>query len=108
MSYKVLSTATFQKDTKRLLKKYPSLKSDLLLLVQSLETQPIQGIPLGNNLYKIRLSISSTGKGKSGGARVISLVKVIREEVFLVTIYTKSERSSISKDDLERMLSDLP
>ena len=107
MSYKVLSTPTFQKDTKRLLKKYPSLKSDLLLLVQSLETQPIQGIPLGNNLYKIRLSISSTGKGKSGGARVISLVKVIREEVFLVTIYTKSERSSISKDDLERMLSDL-
>ena len=108
MSYKVLPTPTFQKDTKRLQKKYPSLKSDLLHLVQSLETNPVQGISLGNNLYKIRLSISSTRKGKSGGARVISLVKVIQEEVFLVTIYTKSERSSISNDDLERILSELP
>jgi mRNA-degrading endonuclease RelE of RelBE toxin-antitoxin system len=77
MSYKILLTNIFQKDLKRLFKKYPSLKSDLLHLIHSLELQPTQGTSLGNNLYKIRLSISSTGKGKSGGARVISFVKVI-------------------------------
>lgn len=107
MSYKVLLTNIFQKDFKRLFKKYPSLKSDLSYVIQSLESQPTQGTSLGNNIYKLRLSISSTGKGKSAGARVIYWVKVVREEVFLVTIYTKSERSSISKEELERMISEL-
>lgn len=107
MSYKVLLTNIFQKDFKRLFKKYPSLKSDLSYVIQSLESQPTHGTSLGNNIYKLRLSISSTGKGKSAGARVIDWVKVVREEVFLVTIYTKSERSSISKEELERMISEL-
>ena len=39
-----------------------------------LET-PGQGTPLGHDAYKIRLKITSKEKGKSGGARVISLVE---------------------------------
>jgi hypothetical protein len=107
MSYKIFITNTFQKDTKRLLKKYPSIKSDLAKLIQSLENQPTQGTSLGNDLYKIRLSIGSSGKGKSGGARVIFLVKIVREEVFLITLYSKSERSSISKQELSQLLDKL-
>lgn len=107
MSYKVLVTSTFQKDTKRLFKKYPSIKTDLRHLIDTLEINPTQGISLGNDLYKIRLSIGSTGKGKSGGARVISLVKVIREEVFLLALYSKSEKSKISKEELSELISKL-
>ncbi|SFU07468.1 RelE toxin of RelE / RelB toxin-antitoxin system [Algoriphagus locisalis] len=107
MSYKVLVTNTFQKDTKRLFKKYPSIKSDLQHLIESLETDPTQGTSLGNNLYKIRLSIGSTGKGKSGGARVISLVKIIREEGFLIALYSKSEKSSISMEELRELITKL-
>ncbi|WP_439488611.1 type II toxin-antitoxin system RelE/ParE family toxin [Algoriphagus sp.] len=104
MSYKVLVTSIFQKDTKRLFKKYPSIKSDLRQLIKSLEENPTLGTSLGNSLYKIRVSIGSTGKGKSGGARVISLVKVVNESVFLLTIYSKSEKSSISKEELKELI----
>ncbi|MEZ4776026.1 MAG: hypothetical protein R3D00_22810 [Bacteroidia bacterium] len=76
MSYNVSSIPLFDKQAKRLAKKYPSLKKDLTQLLQSLEDNPKQGTELGNNFYKIRLAIASKGKGKSGGSRVITYVKI--------------------------------
>ena len=68
MSYNVITLPPFERQVKRLLKKYPSLKSELRELIASLKEHPDQGAPLGNNCYKIRISIASKGKGKSGGA----------------------------------------
>jgi hypothetical protein len=62
------------------------------------------GTPIGNNCYKVRLSISSKGKGKSGGARVITCVIVKEAEVFLLYIYDKSEQSTISDKELLQLL----
>lgn len=107
MSFKILLSDTFQRNFKQLEKKHLSLKSDLFNLIQSLENNPTQGIPLGNNLFKIRISITSTGKGKSGGARIITFAKLIDQEVFLITIYSKSDRESISKEELEKLTKDL-
>jgi hypothetical protein len=107
MSFKILLSDTFQRNFKQLAKKHSSLKSDLFNLIESLESNPSQGTPLGNNLFKIRVAITSTGKGKSGGARVITMVKVINQEVFLITIYSKSDRESISIEDLEKLIKDL-
>lgn len=84
MSYKIQTTPPFEKQAKKLARKYPSLKTDLLLLIESLETNPEQGTSLGNNFYKIRLAIKSKAKGKSGGARIITFVKVVKETVFLL------------------------
>ena len=67
MSYNVLPIPPFDRQLKRLSKKYPSLKAEYLQLIESLEQNPEQGTNLGNNCYKIRLSIASKGKGKSGG-----------------------------------------
>ena len=103
MSYKISSIPLFDKQAKRLAKKYPSLKLDLLLLIESLEDLPVQGKALGNNFYKIRLSISSKGKGKSGGERVITYIKVIESTVFLTSIYDKSEKSTITDQELEQI-----
>jgi mRNA-degrading endonuclease RelE of RelBE toxin-antitoxin system len=75
MSYKILFTPEFEKEIKRLSRKYPSLKQDYLELLHSLSANPIQGISLGNQCFKIRLSIKSKASGKSGGARVITCVK---------------------------------
>ena len=72
--------------------------------------QPRTGIPLGNNTFKIRLAIKSKGKGKSGGARIISLVEtevigLIRSNVvILLTIYDKSEIDSISKEEIDALI----
>ena len=68
MSYKVKTIDIFEKQAKRLTKKYVSLKQELLELVDELEKNPQQGTAIGKNCFKIRLAIASKGKGKSGGA----------------------------------------
>jgi mRNA-degrading endonuclease RelE of RelBE toxin-antitoxin system len=92
MSYKVNTTPLFEREAKPLIKKYSSLANDLNDLIDSLAEQPIQGTALGNNCYKIRLAIKSKGKGKSGGARIITCVIAVREEVVLLSVYDKTER----------------
>ncbi|MEP7167755.1 MAG: type II toxin-antitoxin system RelE/ParE family toxin [Bacteroidota bacterium] len=103
MNYKVYSIPLFDKQAKRLAKKYPSLKNDLDKLIKSLVENPLQGKALGNNFYKIRLAISSKSKGKSGGARVITHIKLIHESVYLSTIYDKSEKATIGDKELEEV-----
>lgn len=106
MSYKIKNTDSFNKDLKRLSKKYVSIKTDYAALLQSLLITPTQGIPIGKDCYKIRIAIFSKNKGKSGGGRVITLVRVIKEEVFLLAIYDKSEKEDISNAELKQLLED--
>ena len=108
MSYKVKTLPTFEKELKRLAKKYHSLKKEYLELVQSLQKQPEQGSPLGNNCFKIRLAIASKGKGKSGGARVITYIQVLQTSVYLLTIFDKSEQENIPDKELEELIKWIP
>jgi hypothetical protein len=89
MGFEVRTLPSFEKDVKLLLRKYPSLKKDLLLLIDSLEIQPIQGISLGNDFYKIRLAIRSKGKGKSGGQELLLVQKLFRRKFFLLLFMIK-------------------
>ncbi len=104
MSYNVFSIPPFDKQLKKLAKKYPSLKKEFGQLIASLESSPKQGSPLGNNCYKIRLLITSKGKGKSGGARIISNVQVLQSSVYLLSIYDKSDKENISDKELLALL----
>lgn len=108
MSYKVISIPKFEKELKRLVKKYPSLKEEYIELVQSLKADPLQGTPLGNDCYKIRIAIASKGKGKSGGARAITYLEVLRTSVYLLTIYDKNQRDSITDKELHELLKWIP
>ncbi|MFN8344891.1 MAG: type II toxin-antitoxin system RelE/ParE family toxin [Spirosomataceae bacterium] len=72
--------------------------------MENLLENPQQGTPLGKNLYKIRMPIASKGQGKSGGARVITCVKILKEKIFLVAIYDKSEMEVISEKELSERL----
>ena len=105
MPYNVVTTPPFEKNFKRLKKKYFSLKEDLLDLIERLSENPIIGDSLGNSNYKIRLQITSKNKGKSGGARVITHVYVEKETVYLLAIYDKSEVESISQASINELLS---
>lgn len=110
MTVTVRITKRFKTDAKPLLKKYPSLSKELLTLETELIYNPKMGTPLGNNTYKIRLKISSKGKGKSGGARVISLVettliaKVQDMTVNLITIYDKADTATINDKELKELI----
>ncbi len=108
MSFEVKSIEVFERQAKRLHKKYPSLKSELHSLIQELKVLPDQGKPLGNGCFKIRLAIKSKGKGKSGGGRVITCVKVKKESVFLLSIFDKSEQATISDKELKELLKLIP
>lgn len=104
MSYNVIPTPDFKKFFKKLYKKYPSLKDDLLILIEKLETDYHIGISLGNNFFKIRLAIESKNKGKSGGARVIYFFLTEENEIYLIHIFDKSESENIPKDILKELL----
>ena len=107
MNYNIELTDNFKKEAKRLAKKYKSLKTDIAELVAELEINPTKGISLGNDIYKIRLAIKSKGKGKSGGARIMSYVKVIQTEVLLFSIYNKGEKDSISDKEIKDLIKNL-
>ena len=100
MKYNILTSSCFDKEFKKLAKKHKSLKSDLAELFNALQENPEQGISLGKNCYKIRLAISSKGKGKSGGARVITNFQIVNDTIYLLSIYDKVDKDSISDKDL--------
>ena len=104
MSYSIEITRHFEREAKPLLKKYPSLRSELATLGEELSENPEKGTPLGNNLYKIRLAIASKGKGKRGGARVITYLKTEQGNVYLLSIYDKGERDTISDKEIREIL----
>ncbi|MDR0871598.1 MAG: addiction module toxin RelE [Planctomycetaceae bacterium] len=102
-SYNVDTLRSFDKELKRLKKKYPSLKAEYQKLIKSLAESPTQGKPLGDDCYKVRLAIASKGKGKSGGGRVITCVKIVRQTVYLLTIYDKSEYEIIPDSVIQEL-----
>lgn len=107
MSYKVKTIPYFDRQAKRLSRKFQSFKTELSELIDSLEKNPAQGVSLGNDCYKIRVAIKSKGKGKSGGVRVITHVIVIREQVYLLTVFDKSKKENISDEELQEFLNRL-
>lgn len=114
MKVTVRITKMFKIAAKPLIKKYPSLQKDLLKLEAELINRPTLGTSLGHDAYKIRLKISSKGKGKSGGARVISLVETtLISEIYtteeqvtvnLITIYDKADTATISDKELKELI----
>ena len=109
MKYNIIATRNFEKEVKKLAKKYFSLKAELAQLeIDLLNNQPV-GTPIGRNAYKIRLAVKSKGKGKSGGMRIITYLEldifiVDLTNIYLLTIYDKSETENISKEELKRLI----
>jgi len=108
MSYNIIAVPTFRKELKKLAKKYHSLKTDLAVLFESLEENPTQGTSLGRNCYKIRLAISSKGKGKSGGARLITNFVIADDTIYLLSIYGKSDKENLTDKELDELLKYVP
>lgn len=102
MRVTISTTEEFNRQARRLAKKYKSLKNDLRSFQQELLDTPLQGDNLGGGVRKIRMAIASTkGKGKSGGARVLTLNILVSDDaddVTLLTIYDKNEIDNVSDD----------
>ncbi len=101
----------FQRGAKALRKKYPSFEDDYNTFLDELEQNPFSGESLGKHTYKNRMAIASKGKGKSGGARVITynLQQQSEDEVTitLMTIYDKSDISNVSDAYLRSLVKEV-
>ena len=107
MNFKVSLTPCFQKEFKKLKRKFRKIGKDLENLIDELEKNPFSGTPLGNSCYKIRVPNSSIPTGKSGGFRTISLIKIEKETVILLTLYSKTEKEKISDNEISDILKDI-
>ena len=94
----------FKREAKRLYKKYASLEDEVKTLGEELRTNPKKGTSLGHSCYKILLAIKSKGKGKSGGARVITYYYIHGNTVYLLSIYDKAEQENISEEKIAELL----
>ena len=104
MNCEVNPSPEFARKAKRLQKKYVSLANELVGLRDELRTNPTKGTPIGHSCYKIRLAIKSKGKGKSGGARVITYYYIHGSTVYLLSIYDKAEQKNISEEKIAELL----
>jgi len=99
----------FKRQFKRLAKKYPSLKDDFITFKKELSDEPLQGTDLGGGTRKVRMAIASKGKGKSGGARIITFNVIQHEdnfiEITLLTIYDKGEISNVTDKFIKWLVS---
>lgn len=106
MNFDIIPTPDFEKSFKVLAKRHRSLKSDMLDFSRSLQENPFQGVELSPGIRKIRMAIASKGKGKSGGARIITYTVIAAEmegRVYLMNIYDKSDFSTVDLSVLKEM-----
>lgn len=106
MTVQVEFSAVFEKELKRLHRKYPSVVDEVATLVEQLEQGVLPGdeIPnVGYAVYKVRLPNPSARKGKSGGFRVLYYVRR-SDFIGLITIYSKSEQTDILPDKIRWLI----
>lgn len=104
MSCKIYTFPSFEREAKRLNKRYKSFKSDLKELMNELSSSPSLGADLGGGLRKVRMAIKSKGTGKSGGARIITVVLADIEDGLGLLYIDKSERSTLKGKELTDLL----
>lgn len=102
-------TPEFLRSAKILSKRYRSFADDLRNLMDEIIKNPKTGDDLGNGIRKLRMAIKSKGKGKRGGARVISFAMMIGSDLSKVTflyVYDKSDMANVSDNKIRQILSD--
>ena len=100
----------FAKEAKRLAKKYPSFKQDYKDFLLSIKNNPLQGDEITKNIRKIRMAIKAKGKGKSGGARVITfniLTDIKNGQVFFLLLYDKEDASTVKVNVVKQLVRDM-
>lgn len=104
MSYSIETIPSFDKDVKKLKKRFPNIKNDLKELILELQDKPALGMHLAEGFYKIRLKNSSVPRGKSGGFCVITYF-IENETLYLVSMYSKSDTDTILIDKIREIIS---
>src|SRR2546421_7705099 len=101
-------TPEFKRNLRQLAKRYRRIKPDVQPLLDELERRQTPGdqVPgVQYVVYKVRVRNSDSGKGKSGGYRII-YQQSTDETIVLVTIYSKTEQEDIAANEIRQILLD--
>ena len=110
MSFEIQTTSYFDSEAKRLAKRHRSFVDDLQDFRDSILKNPYQGTELSPGIRKVRMTIASKGRGKSGGARIITFTYLVNEKdgvVILLLLYDKADASSIKMNVVRQIIKDL-
>ena len=77
-------------------------EAERLALIDFLAANPLTGVLLGGGLRKVRFA--RAGGGKSGGFRTIHYYKPEVGPVFLLTMFAKNEKSSLTAKETEYLI----
>ena len=102
-------TPEFLKSAKVLAKRYRSFSDDLKALCEEIVKNPGMGDDLGGGVRKLRMAIKSKGKGKRGGARVISFSVIEdkgKSKMTFLYAYDKSDMSNVSDNKIRQIIAD--
>ena len=110
MSCEILRSDEFTFALKKLAKRHNSLADDYARFLEDLKQNPFQGVEIAPNIRKVRLAISSKGRGKSGGARVITYNLLVSEHdgvIYLLLIYDKADASNVKINVIKEIIKGL-
>lgn len=113
MNYSIEQTDEYGRRLKRLVKKHRSLRKDLSDLYDTLERDPFQGVLIRPHVRKLRVAITSKGRGKSGGARVLTYLVIPKQDdddegkIYLLTIYDKGDIAALTDDYIDDLINEI-
>lgn len=110
MSFEIKTSSYFDAKVKKLAKRYRNLANDLRSFQNDLRVNPLQGVEIAPNIRKIRIAITAKGRGKSGGARVITLNALVSNSertIFLLLIYDKADVSNVKINVIQEIIKEL-
>jgi len=102
--FAVIDGDDFKKAAKRLKKKYRHIDEVTNLFLKNVKTTDDLGVSLKDTIYKARIKNSDKTTGKSGGYRLLTYIKLVDKELFLLYIYKKSELENICEKDLDELV----
>jgi len=93
-----LLPTSFLRDVKRFEKKFESVREDVFRILNQFDER--YEISLGKGVYKLRIPSSDMKKGKSGSFRAYVYLKKSKDILVPLCLYLKSQRESISQEEM--------
>ena len=97
MNLEIIRSDYFTKEFKRLAKRYRSLIDDYEAFLDNLRLNPLQGDEIAPHVRKIRMAITSKGRGKSGGDG----------KIYLLLIYDKADTPNVKMNVIKEIIEEL-
>lgn len=110
MSFRIITTAYAEVMIKKLSKRYRSFDDDIKSFRESLKANPMQGVEIAPNIRKIRMAVASKGRGKSGGARVITFNALVADHggtIYLLLVYDKADAASVKMNVVREIIKEM-